>query len=482
MSNAELSCEQLPIVLVRGWGGPDIKDEQLLTYQGFNIGTVYPHKKGENYIYEGLILRFIKDRLRPYLDATNVIRYSKGEYVTVDHESPLWNDLKGKKNSLWVYRYYDFERRDLEFYGEELKKVVDHIKSITRAERVNIIAHSFGGLITRWLLQRVYETREKAHSEVNKVVTLGTPHGGINFAGWAENLDLGMELKYFDRDYLDENLGGSNRHCQDISESFDPKAMLCVVGTDWKNYAIKLSKLMAGKKSDGLVRQANAAVEGAHVAYVHKCHGGNDSLVTSREAYELATRFFFGDMIVTITQLNGEILGRHEPWFLGKPEYYIGFSVKARGLDFFLNQQSKEAENCYGPFNENRLPGNLVAFKGFLDRARVAEAVKTYNDMAWRFDIYIGERDSAGVLGFSDTIVLEKHALFRYLPKNGKLEFYLDINKLGAAPDLELDLVPASGDFTGACFEEFDLEYDTYKAKFAVCVEDARKVTVSLDA
>ena len=29
---------------------------------------------------------------------------------------------------------------------------------------------------------------------------------------------------------------------------------------------------------------------------MHKCHGGVDSLVTSREAFEIATRFFFGNI------------------------------------------------------------------------------------------------------------------------------------------------------------------------------------------
>ena len=42
-----------------------------MAYQGFNDGTVYPGKRGENYIYEGLVLRLLKSdwdyQMRPML-------------------------------------------------------------------------------------------------------------------------------------------------------------------------------------------------------------------------------------------------------------------------------------------------------------------------------------------------------------------------------------------------------------------------------
>ena len=63
-----------PIILIRGFGQLDVSDEKQDAYQGFNDGTVYPKKKGENYIYEGLILRFLKSDWK-YQDATNVVGY-----------------------------------------------------------------------------------------------------------------------------------------------------------------------------------------------------------------------------------------------------------------------------------------------------------------------------------------------------------------------------------------------------------------------
>lgn len=58
------SRDALPLILVRGWGGLNVEDEKRIAYQGFNDGTVYPRKRGENYIYEGFILMFMKSSWR----------------------------------------------------------------------------------------------------------------------------------------------------------------------------------------------------------------------------------------------------------------------------------------------------------------------------------------------------------------------------------------------------------------------------------
>ena len=62
------------MILIRGFGGLGVEDEKKVPYQGFNDGTVYPRKRGANYIYEGMILRFMKSHWQ-FQDATNVIGY-----------------------------------------------------------------------------------------------------------------------------------------------------------------------------------------------------------------------------------------------------------------------------------------------------------------------------------------------------------------------------------------------------------------------
>jgi hypothetical protein len=55
-----------PLILVRGFGGTAVTDDQASPYQGFNEGTVYPTRRGENYIYEGYLLRAVKSATHPY--------------------------------------------------------------------------------------------------------------------------------------------------------------------------------------------------------------------------------------------------------------------------------------------------------------------------------------------------------------------------------------------------------------------------------
>src|SRR5262245_15007343 len=83
----------LPLILVRGFGGLGVEDTKKIAYQGFNDGTVYPQKRGENYIYEGLILRFMKSNWR-YQDATNVVGYypNKVEALSEQQKKELLKD------------------------------------------------------------------------------------------------------------------------------------------------------------------------------------------------------------------------------------------------------------------------------------------------------------------------------------------------------------------------------------------------------
>jgi hypothetical protein len=71
---SEPTRRPLPLILIRGFGGLNTKDEKKDSYQGFTEGSVYPQKQGENYIYEGLLLRFMKSNWQ-YQDATNVVGY-----------------------------------------------------------------------------------------------------------------------------------------------------------------------------------------------------------------------------------------------------------------------------------------------------------------------------------------------------------------------------------------------------------------------
>ena len=393
-----------PIILIRGFGGLGVEDEKKVAYQGFNDGTVYPQKSGENYIYEGLILRFMKSRWT-YNDATNIVGYYdspvirdaktipaelagfeldlfSGHKVVIDPGTAL-SLVKSTTDvckTLWVFRYYDLDdREDFTRYGDALVRLITFIRTLAEHKhqtvpKVNIIAHSMGGLIVREAVQRTYAKGE-APKHINKIVTLGTPHQGISFQVLKDWIGFGAakELEQFNPDGQkdSENPVGFNK----FAEHFPPERVLTVVGTNYRTYGPAVASWLnrafsvTGEfgpnynRSDGLVKQAFAQLPGAPRTFVHKCHGGPDSLVTSREAFEVTTRFFFGNIKVRLNLVKAKVTRGKD--LFGKSEFFLGVSIKPRRVDFELFHQSAEAENCYGPFSKEDLSdksGDGVSF------------------------------------------------------------------------------------------------------------------------
>ncbi len=507
MANAaEPTNSELPIILVRGFGGLDVSDEKKLTYYGFNDGTVYPQKRGENYIYEGLILRFLKSAWR-YQDATNVVGYY-GRPITASQEIP--KELKGfpgdffagnkivvdpamalalRKNpdpklTLWVFRYYDLDNRNFPEYGAALKRLIELVRALITLKtgdeqpKVNIIAHSMGGLIVRRTLQSEYAAGD-APKSVNKVVTLGTPHQGIPFQRlsnlkWLPMLDAADELEQFSEERQKD--AEDPMSFKRLERHFPLERFLTVIGTNYRTFGVGpatfLNRLFSVEgefglnynRSDGLVKIDSAGIPGAPRAFIHKCHGGPDSLITSREAFEIATRFFHGDIHARLRLIDAQI--SHGRDWIGKSEFFIGVSLKPRGYDFDLFHQSKEAENCYGPFNSDRLDDKEVRFdwlgpdrnrrliyEGWLDSgAAPADA----DDLVMRIETYVGERDLFGI-GFSDNLVYHGHCYVQARPKP-KLRLAKHMGELFTDEGLELKqkggewLLPIEGEGFRATF------------------------------
>ncbi len=465
----------LPLILIRGFGGLGIEDEKRIAYQGFNDGTVYPQKRGENYIYEGFILRFLKSAWK-YQDATNVVGYYSSP-VTVKPEIPdelkeldkkkffsgdkvvidpamalsLMKNVEDPCRTIWVFRYYDLDDRKFKIYGEALVRLIDFIRELAVwrqvkeggqpvRPKVNIIAHSMGGLLVREAVQRTYPPKRRAEDCINKIVTLGTPHQGISFQilkNWIR-IDAEQELEHFNPDFQKDAANPSAY--VNFSKHFPVNRLLTIVGTNYRTYDVGVASTLnrmspiGGEfglnynRSDGLVKQTSAQIPGAPRAFVHKCHGGFDSLVTSRESFEIATRFFFGNVRARLFLKQGKIT-RGKDMF-GKSEFFFGVSIKPRRVDFDLFHQSSEAENCYGPFANEDLSDNLAGKKkgevspafgwagddpkrrmiweGYLDTRSVKK------DMVLRMDIYLGERDLFGI-GFSDNVIFRKQYYLRAL-------------------------------------------------------------------
>ena len=165
---------------------------------------------------------------------------------------------------------------------------------------------------------------------------------------------------------------------------------------------------------------------------MHKCHGGPDSLVTARESFEVARRFFFGDVYARLGLIDAEIKRGFDRF--GQSEVFFGVSIKPRGVDFDLFHQSAEAENCYGPFHTKDLSDAELGFgwagegrliwEGWLDTN--AGKAKPSEDLVLRLDFYVGERDSFGI-GFSDNVICHRQLFVRaVLGDPVRLELHAD--------------------------------------------------------
>jgi PGAP1-like protein len=512
---SEPTRNPLPLILIRGYGGLGVEDEKKIAYQGFNDGTVYPHKRGENYIYEGLILRFMKSSWR-YQDATNIVGYfpspvtdksqipeelkhlnpdffsftprdetEKAEDFEIDPSFKAVIDpgmaltlvdadrTPDPCRTLWVLRYYDLNDRRFRVYGEILVRLIDFIQGLAGKKgnatlpKVNIIAHSMGGLIVREAVQKTYPKKGRAAGDyINKIVTLGTPHRGISFQilkSWIPPiLATEEELEAFSPDFQKDK--DRQESYVNFNKYFDPRRLLTVVGTNYKSYSVGVSSFANRlfsvsdeygpnyNRSDGLVKQISAQIPGSPRTFVHKCHGGFDSLVTARESFEIATRFFFGNIHARLRLVKGKVLRGKD--FFGKSEFFFGVSIKPRKVDFDLFHQSTEAENCYGPFSKEDADGNVnfsekqnelafpwaddqkLIWEGNLDTSQVIPDPSTsVRDLVLRLDFYVGERDLFG-LGFSDNVVFRKQYYVRGLMQK-PIALYLHTDERFVSKDFQ---------------------------------------------
>src|SRR5439155_1423862 len=307
-----------PIIYVRGYAGSSAEVEDTLAdpYMGFNLGSTRVRQlwtgQVQRHYFESPLVRLMKDY--QYQDV-----YSGGAEMPPDIEiSP---------RSIIIHRYYDLAstqsgqgtRLAIEEYAKGLNdlilKVRDRIcqgdAKALEAFRVNLVAHSMGGLVCRCLLQNPKVGSDEARQAVDKVYTYATPHNGIdlNLIGNIPGFLTYHEADSFNRERMKEFLAlpETADDMGDLNGTFDPDRFFCLVGTDHKDYdaAAGLSRLAVGPMSDGLVRITNATVFGKWEenggvtiktcprALVYRAHSGLFGVVNSEEGYQNLIRFLF---------------------------------------------------------------------------------------------------------------------------------------------------------------------------------------------
>ncbi|WP_348787694.1 hypothetical protein [Leifsonia sp. NPDC080035] len=384
--------DELPIVYVRGYAGPSSQIDVTVDdpFYGFNEGATHVRIGGDGdpmfYQFEGPLLRLMTEHGYRFL-----VRGDQKRYLETAAE-PL------PPASIWVHRYYDEvattfaapKKRnflegivdaitshvddngfDIERAAAELYDLVVLVLQRTGAPKVNLVAHSMGGLVARCMMQKVCETpvdgtpRRHAKDIVAKLFTYGTPHGGIQLAlgaaNWAMDAfgpagsDVFSPAKMYGyltpgKTFGDRPPAGSGWDPQRIPpDIFDADDVFCLIGTDPNDYT--LTRVAVGPKSDGLVLIEHAYVRGAHRAYVYKSHSGRYGEVNSEEGYQNLSRFLFGTWMAAIAfaGLPGstEALAPGDAW-----QADMGLSI--RGLPIVMSEQ-QAAHWCPIQLNEEIL-------------------------------------------------------------------------------------------------------------------------------
>ncbi|MFE0461646.1 esterase/lipase family protein [Kitasatospora sp. NPDC058965] len=356
---------RLPLVYVRGFaGGTKGIDKQVDDpFYGFNDGSTHVRVGGDGapqyYQFESPLLRlFAQDGYRPL--------------VSGDPKAYLQSRPAGSvpPDTVWIHRFYDdsadtFGKDAVDFRiekaAEDLYDLVELVLSRTGAPKVLLVAHSMGGLICRCMIQKIsYLPRDGAPRTpgkelVDKLFTYGTPHGGITFAVGGGLFDWVMETfgpvgsdifspelmyGYLRRDAVwgdtpPQGDGQDDWRPNVIpADEFPTDRIFCVVGTDPADYGI--SRTVVGHASDGLVAIENAAVAGAHRAYVHRSHSGRYGLVNSEEGYQNLRRFLFGTQRVAVGLAGLELPAADGPTTV---VWQAELQLSVRGLPIVMHEQ-----------------------------------------------------------------------------------------------------------------------------------------------
>ena len=192
-----------------------------------------------------------------YLNAGTISLYSKNESL----QTGIWG-LSGKPVSVKGSYYYDafkkgekyiivsIKSENIETYAIRLRDLIGIVKERTDKPKVNIVAHSMGGLVARRYIQIFGE------DDIDKLVLIAVPNKGI----------AGAISDYCG--YI-----GENRECQDMQEN---SVFINKLNEPLKQPAkVKLYAIIGqGCKmklsyGDGIVLSENAKLENARLYYVN---------------------------------------------------------------------------------------------------------------------------------------------------------------------------------------------------------------------
>lgn len=172
-------------------------------------------------------------------------------YITIYDDILGTNKVLGTDNVLGT-KIIQSKDESIEVYSNRLKDFIDNIKLITGKDKVDIVAHSMGGLVTRRYIQKY------GPDSIDNFILIGTPNSGIT-----------------DRVYSGCKVFGNSIECDEMHQGSD---FLKLVN---QNYSMPQTYVIIGRgcdmqgvDGDGVVNVDNAKLDNYKTYYIDgKCTG-----------------------------------------------------------------------------------------------------------------------------------------------------------------------------------------------------------------
>lgn len=235
-----------PIVFFRGFAfsRKELEETYNDTYNGFNSSSVerieytrYPPKNAKHF-FEGMIIRFMK------LDG----------YSYFDQNNNGLEKMDEPYRSLWVSRFYDYDieldyRQTIQYHARRLntlitKTIPERLRALGVTHgvgdsqiKVNLIAHSMGGLVCRTMMQTLMK---QPQDYIHKFVTLGTPHKGFELRAFTGVLKKFKSISKFHHDNIVKNLKLSSEIHTANNQKYEAHSLGIIGGEYLQNVILKL--------------------------------------------------------------------------------------------------------------------------------------------------------------------------------------------------------------------------------------------------
>jgi len=248
-----------PIILVHGHYPFDLDDAE---YTLGTFGELQNQLSRDGYLNKGILLPSAKkDEIEKGLWG----KLPRPVVIRTTYYSGVYDKFGSRIGSE--------DELPIQTYADRLQKVVETVQHYTGKRKVIIVAHSMGGLVSRY-----YVKYKGGSSNVHKLVMIGTPNHGIYGTEGLNSLcQLGKYLNFDFRIKKSPTCDQMKSSSSFISNLNSPKETISPV----KYYTISgySGKDLTGNSYDGVVRVASTYLIGAKENRVLNLRSGDWGLV-----------------------------------------------------------------------------------------------------------------------------------------------------------------------------------------------------------